>query len=250
MVDELKAFCGSKFVQSNKHDVMVQVRTLLQSGRKVLFIGTPCEVSGLKQILTPEEQVQLFTIDLICHGVPAPKSLKLYLNDLTAQIGPIHDLNFRAGQWTPTVLRAHGTKGTFTAEADNTHYFCAYEQGMNLRPSCYHCPYAALTRVGDLSLGDFEQVQTLVLDFPYPEAGVSAAIVSTSKGAHLFNTMRYHLRTTREVNAATMQASNIALRQPVSLLAPARELYYQERDRTQSVVTSVNTVLARFGKKA
>lgn len=97
-VDELKAFCGSKFVQSNKHDVMVQVRTLLQSGRKVLFIGTPCEVSGLKQILTPEEQVQLFTIDLICHGVPDPKSLKLYLNDLTAQIGPIHDLNFRAGQ--------------------------------------------------------------------------------------------------------------------------------------------------------
>ena len=57
-VDELKAFCGSKYVQSNKHDVMAQVRYQLRAGRKVLFIGTPCEVSGLKQLLTDKEQEQ------------------------------------------------------------------------------------------------------------------------------------------------------------------------------------------------
>ena len=247
-VDELKAFCGSKYVQSNKHDVMDQVRAHLRAGRKVLFIGTPCEVSGLKQLLT--EQEQLFTIDLICHGVPDPQSLKLYLKDLSSQIGPVHDLNFRAGQWTPAVLRAQGTKGTFSAEANNTHYYFAFVQGVNLRSCCYHCPYATITRVGDLTLGDFWGVASLIKGFPYPEAGVTAAIVSTSKGAQLINTLHYHTRHVYEVKAATMQASNISLRQPVNELPAARELYYQERERTQSVVASVNTVIARFGTKA
>ena len=249
-VDELKAFCGSKYVQSNKNDVMAQVRAHLRAGRKVLFIGTPCEVSGLKQLLTDKEQEQLFTIDLICHGVPDPQSLKLYLKDLSSQIGPVHDLNFRAERWEPLIFQAQGSKGSFKAVANNTHYFFAFMQNLHLRPSCYHCPYTSITRVGDLTLGDFWGVQHFIKNFPYPEAGVSGAIVSNEKGAALINTLHNHTRNVCEVSAELMQATNISLRQPASTSQPAREFYYQERDHTQSVVASVNAVIARFGKKA
>ena len=249
-VDELKAFCGSKYVQSNKHDVMAQVRYQLRAGRKVLFIGTPCEVSGLKQLLTDKEQEQLFTIDLICHGVPDPKSLKLYLKDLSTQIGPVHDLNFRADRWEPLILQAKGTKGTFKSVGNNTHYFFAFMQNLHLRPSCYHCPYASITRMGDLTLGDFWGVQHFIKNFPYPEAGVSGAIISNEKGVALINTLQNHTRNVCEVSAELMQATNISLRQPATTSQPAREFYYQERERTQSVISSVNAVIARFGKKA
>ena len=249
-VDELKAFCGSKYVQSNKHDVMAQIQEHLRSGRKVLFIGTPCEVAGLKQLLNEQEQALLFTIDLICHGVPDPQSLKLYLKELSSQVGAVHDLNFRAESWVPLILKAQGSEGTFKAESNNTHYFFAFTQNVNLRPSCYHCPYATLTRVGDLSLGDFWGVASLIKDFPYPEAGVSAAIVSTAKGAALINTLQYHTRNVCEVSADVMRATNISLRQPATLVPPVREFYYQELARTQSVVASVNAVIARFGKQA
>ncbi len=248
-VDELTAFCGSKYVQSNKHDVMAQIRELLAAGRKVLFIGTPCEVAGLKQLLSASEQAQLFTIDLICHGVPDPQSLKLYLNDLKPQIGELQDLNFRADHWEPLIFSAQGANGGVKEAGNHTHYFFAFMQNLHLRPSCYHCPYAALTRVGDLTLGDFWGVSNLIKDFPYPEAGVSAAIISNAKGVNLINTLHHHTRTVCEVSAEVMQATNGSLRQAATTVQPARELYYRERARTHSVIASVNAVIAQYGKQ-
>lgn len=228
---------------------MAQIKAQLTTGRKVLFIGTPCEVAGLKQLLSESEQAQLYTIDLICHGVPDPLSLKLYLDDLKPKIGTLQDLNFRADSWEPLIFSAQGSKGAFNEVGNHTHYFFAFLQNINLRPSCYHCPYAALTRVGDLTLGDFWGVSSLIKDFPYPEAGVSAAIISNAKGATLINTLHHHTRTVCEVSAEVMQATNNSLRQPATTVQPARELYYHERARTHSIVASVNAVIAQYGKQ-
>lgn len=47
----------------------------------------------------------------------------------------------------------------------------------------------------------------------------------------------------------SMKDGMLTLHQPATTSQPAREFYYQERDRTHSVVANVNTVIARFGKK-
>ena len=47
----------------------------LKNGKKVLFIGTPCQCFGLKSFLRKEYE-QLITIDLICHGVPSRSLLE------------------------------------------------------------------------------------------------------------------------------------------------------------------------------
>ena len=46
------------------------VKADLKAGKPVLFIGTPCEVAGLKKYIKriPED---LYLVDLICHGVPS-----------------------------------------------------------------------------------------------------------------------------------------------------------------------------------
>ena len=56
-VDEtshLDALKGSKYVQAIVDNIYNQVRTDLQEKRKVLFIGTPCQIAGLKNYLHKE----------------------------------------------------------------------------------------------------------------------------------------------------------------------------------------------------
>lgn len=49
----------------------------LKEGKEVLFTGTPCEVAGLKKYLRKEYD-NLYTLDLICHGVPSSELLNAF----------------------------------------------------------------------------------------------------------------------------------------------------------------------------
>lgn len=79
-INELEAFRGSKYVQSRIGDSFINVKKFLKQNRKVLFIGTPCQISGLKCFLR-KDYTNLFTVDFICHGVPSPGVFKWYLQE-------------------------------------------------------------------------------------------------------------------------------------------------------------------------
>lgn len=68
---DLARFRGSKYVQSDTGNSFYQVKQELERGYYVLFIGTPCQVEGLKVYLNKKYD-KLITVDLICHGVPSP----------------------------------------------------------------------------------------------------------------------------------------------------------------------------------
>lgn len=80
----LAAFRGSKYVQSRIGDCFNKAKSFLVQGRKVLFSGTPCQISGLKRFLGKEYD-SLLTVDFICHGVPSPKVWRMYLNETIAR---------------------------------------------------------------------------------------------------------------------------------------------------------------------
>ncbi|MFI3295232.1 MAG: coenzyme F420 hydrogenase/dehydrogenase beta subunit N-terminal domain-containing protein, partial [Rikenellaceae bacterium] len=50
----LAQFRGSKYVQSRIGNSFTQVKAFLDSGRKVMFSGTPCQVAGLRLFLGKE----------------------------------------------------------------------------------------------------------------------------------------------------------------------------------------------------
>lgn len=79
--EELSLLQGSKYVQSHIGDAFPRVEQLLKRGVKVLFSGTPCQIAGLKRYLRKEYN-NLFTVDVICHGVPSPKVWREYLKSL------------------------------------------------------------------------------------------------------------------------------------------------------------------------
>ena len=69
---------NSKYIQSDTGSTYSLVKQLLNKDKTVLYIGTPCQIAGLKAFLQKEYE-KLYTIDLICHGVPSRKLLNAFL---------------------------------------------------------------------------------------------------------------------------------------------------------------------------
>jgi coenzyme F420-reducing hydrogenase beta subunit len=85
-IEGLAAFRGSKYVQSIIGNSYRTARTFLLEGRNVLFTGTPCQISGLREYLK-KDFGNLITIDLVCHGVPSPELWRRYLEELIDTLG-------------------------------------------------------------------------------------------------------------------------------------------------------------------
>ena len=78
---ESHKFRGSKYLQSLIGDAYREAQEFLQQGRHVLFSGTPCQVAGLYAFLGNDNE-NLLTCDLVCHGVPSPKVFAAYTANL------------------------------------------------------------------------------------------------------------------------------------------------------------------------
>lgn len=78
-LDELSPILSSKYVQADTRHTFTEVKQYLKDGRKVLFSGTGCQIAGLKAYLKKDYE-NLFTMDLICHGVASPLLFKKYIS--------------------------------------------------------------------------------------------------------------------------------------------------------------------------
>lgn len=74
-LEQLDDLCRSKYVQSYIGDANKGVQSRLQEGNRVLFAGTPCQVSGLRKFLGKDYQ-GLYLVDLVCHGVPSAEMFR------------------------------------------------------------------------------------------------------------------------------------------------------------------------------
>ena len=193
---------SSKYVQSDPKDSYAKVKQRLSEGKTVLFTGTPCQIAGLYAFLggNPEN---LYTVDLICHGVPSPKFFKKYLEYQNKQTaGRVIYFNFRSkdkrGWGTQYLLKTKTKTKTKTLSLDR--YGKHFMDGDCYRESCYQCAYANTSRVGDLTVGDFWGIAKSHPNFNSPK-GVSSVFVNTEKGQKLFEMMRV----LAEVEEATLE---------------------------------------------
>ena len=193
---------SSKYVQSDPKDSYTKVKQRLSEEKTVLFTGTPCQIAGLYAFLggNPEN---LYTVDLICHGVPSPKFFKKYLEYQNKQTaGRVIYFNFRSkdkrGWGTQYLLKTKTKTKTKTLSLDR--YGKHFMDGDCYRESCYQCAYANTSRVGDLTVGDFWGIAKSHPSFNSPK-GVSSVFVNTEKGQKLFEMMRV----LAEVEEATLE---------------------------------------------
>lgn len=179
---------GSKYVQSNTGFVFRAIKNALQNKNiPVLFIGTPCQVSGLKAYLR-ESPTNLYTIDLMCHGVPSQKLFSRYLTEI-AKGRKIQNIFFRDKKygWTSLNILISFTDGSsYEGTIKTDPYEKGFHANLFLRKSCSDCPFAILPRQGDLTIGDFWGIEAFLPSFADAK-GTSLVCINNEHGKHLFN---------------------------------------------------------------
>ncbi len=179
-LEELEGFRGSKYMQSSIGTIFTQLKPYVEQNRKVIFIGTPCQVNGLKNFLKNKNIENIITVDLICHGVPPAKYLKEYLKYLKLN-NKIDNVTFRGeNNWHLTGYK----KGKVIYKKHNKEdfFYKSFLNGLFYRENCYQCRYARKERVGDITIGDFWGLGEDI-PFNYPtEDGTSVILVNTEKG--------------------------------------------------------------------
>ena len=153
---ELTRLKGSKYVQSDIGYTYKNILTDLKCGKAVLFIGTPCQVAGLKSFLRKDYE-SLYCVDLICHGVPSQTQLKKHIKRVVGSDADI--VQFRKGN--DMGLRIYSRSGDMSYYSNvwvnkfQDSYYGAFIDGYSYRESCYRCRYADSKRASDITIGDF-----------------------------------------------------------------------------------------------
>lgn len=188
----LKRLQNSKYVQSYTNEIYTQVKKLLDSGTFVLFSGTPCQIAGLYSVLSKEEKKRVFTIDLVCHGVPSPAFLKKHLEDASQSWQKrVVDYKFRIkkkrskskSSYLMMMMMMMGPPIVRLARKDV--YFNLFMNSVDFRESCYSCKYSDVRRVADFTIGDCDSSE----HYPefYPEYSNSIILLNSPKAKNMWN---------------------------------------------------------------
>ncbi len=206
MVESLSDLCqlqNSKYVQSDLSGIYREVLAQLKIGRYVLFSGTPCQIDGLYRFLQNREYPTLFTMDIVCHGVPSPLFLQKHLESLPKVHGRgVSKVQFRSKNplfksTSKYVIKyTFGTSISFFLKYTDDFYFSRFIKGVAFRESCYQCPYARLERVSDFTIGDCDSSS----EYPGFLPGLSKSILlcNTEKAltlwGHTLSSLFYHTK--------------------------------------------------------
>ena len=110
---QLAPMRGSKYVQSDPELVYRDALKCLKAGKLVLFTGCPCQVAAMKNIAGKKYSDLLYTIDLLCHGVPSQAILQRYLEETFPGKQAV-DVRFRdkSHGWIATYIDVDFSDGT------------------------------------------------------------------------------------------------------------------------------------------
>jgi len=202
--EDVEKIRNSKYAQSDPRTAYEDVKSLLIQNTVVLYIGTPCQIAGLKAFLNKKYD-NLFTIDLICHGVYSYKILRKEVEYWNKKLNSnIFNLKFRSKResyWTVGGIvnfdykkennkiihkEVHGScSPTYRCYAYSSDGKC-----YNLRESCYGCRFRDEGRFGDITIGDawFTLKHYKNLDTERNRKnGVCLCMVNTQSGSSLLS---------------------------------------------------------------
>lgn len=215
-ISYISYFAGSKYVKSDPGDAYTRIQKELQEGKKVLFLGLPCQVAAVKKFIKLDLQQRLYTIDLICHGTPAPEILKKYLSDHHIDIDKIENISFR----TKNDFRIRYDRKSIVGPGTSDRYLYTFLKKINYTENCYSCQFASIERVSDLTLGDSWGSK---LDVQEQKKGISLLLSQTEKGNELIEMSGLRLF---DVDLETAIRNNSQLRAPASI-PESRHIFFK-----------------------
>ena len=193
--EELSKLRGSKYVQSRLENVYPEVKQYLEMKRIVLFTGTSCQIAGLKKYLNKEYEY-LYTVDVLCHGVPSPKIWRMYLEEKKKENNAaIEKVEFRNKEngWKNYLMNIEFCNmQPYCVHYFKDKYIKMFLGNIDLRPSCYECHFKDIPRTSDMTIGDSWGIEKYIPDMD-DDRGTSVILVNTLKGEKLLETIRENL---------------------------------------------------------
>lgn len=184
-IEDLDKIRRSKYLQSSTNKTFQKTKELLDKGECVLYSGCPCQIAGLLRFLGKDYD-NLYTVDVLCHGVPSPKLFREHLRNFFGGSEDISKVEFRSREGWDVLWRVTSKDGEdITIGKERSIYLQSFLQDINLRSSCFQCQYSRLPRQGDITMGDLWAARNLNLSYEFSK-GVSVVLVNSNKGEALF----------------------------------------------------------------
>lgn len=193
-VAELPQLCKSKYLHSDMSGVYTEIANCLKKGINVMFVGTPCQVSAVKNLFSKRYE-NLLLVDFLCHGTGTQKVFDMCVRaEERKRGGEITDFSFRAktrkAEHSFQYVLKNGKKAkNFSGYHFEFPYYYSFLKYNIFNESCYECKYSTYQRVGDITLGDFWGIQEYNKELSDKD-GVSMLSINTEKGNDYFNRIK------------------------------------------------------------
>ena len=222
-------------MQSDLTDCFETIKRYLEQGTTVCFVGTTCQVYGLKKFLRKKYET-LVTVDLVCHGTPSPKLWDKYLeyqkNNYHSEIEDISFRNKTYGYHSGTMRIQFKNGKTYYGSARVDPMLKSFFKEISSRPSCYQCYFKSLERCSDFTIYDCWHADQLVVGLADDDKGYTNLIVQSKKGEQVLEKIKqdfdiYPVDTERAIALDGIMVRNAAHPHP------KREEYYKDMDRDE-----------------
>ena len=238
-VEDIEKTRGAKYQPSHLGYVFKEIKEALEKGQLALFVGTPCQCSGLLSYLQKDYE-NLITADFICHGVPSRLAWREYLKSLSKRGFELREVNMRdkSSGWLGYKWRLVDKNGKVKNENHSDNPFMkAFSKNVCLRPSCYECHFKGFNRKTDLTLGDFWGVNACQKEM-FDNKGTSLVFVNSDKGEKIFSYISDSMRF-MPTDAETAVSYNVCALESVKR-PKARQTFFDSLDDGKDFVEVVN----------
>lgn len=176
----------SKYLQSNMSAIYELLKKDIADGRKVLFTGTPCQTAAVKSFMGDADN--LYTAEIICHGVPSAIVFKKYIEELEKKHNSsVIEIIFRFKKygWGKNHYAIRFDNGeVLEEESVNNDFHSLYLEGVISRESCGQCEFSHLPRTADIILADYWKYNGELTEVSKGK-GISLVVTGSDKGEML-----------------------------------------------------------------
>lgn len=240
---DLSKLRGSKYLQSNTEKCYTEIKKLLNSNKKVLFTGCPCQVAGLYGYLGRDYD-NLLTMELLCHGTPSYKTFKKYLDE-TFPEEDIERIEFRdkSLNWCSTSLTIyHDDSRKSVMNIKDDPYEKGFHRGLFNRESCAPCKFARLPRQADFTVADWWGIEKIKPEYD-DKKGTSLVLTNNSKAQNIFSEIATNMKKVCQIPLEDAKKSvNVTIYRPLKHNV-GREKFFKALDNT-SIQKNVETSLS------
>lgn len=226
---------GSKYVQSDLSNCFIKIKRYLEQGRWVCFVGTTCQVSGLRTYLC-EDYEKFVTVDLVCHGTPSPKLWNKYLNyQKNKHHSEIREISFRNktyGYHSGTMKLCFTNGKIYYGSARVDYMLKSFFKEISSRPICYQCPFKTLERCSDFTIYDCWHATELVPGLNDDDRGYTNVIVQSNRGKRLLTQIKDQYQIYQTDTEKAVELDGIMVKQSAIPHSKRSEFYINMDDRT------------------